>query len=109
MTAASTAKDSIKESGMTQEDWAKVRDSGIKWGEEGIMEFNDFLNMTYEGQMAYLDSITQQSQVDLIETKKAAIDSINAALAAGGLSPEEIEAMQANLDTLTSDLTILEE
>lgn len=109
MTAASTAKDSIKESGMTQEDWTKVRDSGIKWGEDGIMEFNDFLNMTYEGQMAYLDSITQQSQIDLIETKKAAIDSINAALAAGGMSQEEIDAMQANLDTLTSDLTILEE
>lgn len=109
MTAASTAKDSIKESGMTQEDWTKVRDSGIKWGEDGIMEFNDFLNMTYEGQMAYLDSITQQSQIDLIETKKAAIDSINAALVAGGMSQEEIEAMQANLDILTSDLTILEE
>lgn len=109
MTAASTAKGAIKESGMTQEDWTKVRDSGIKWGEEGIVEFNDFLNMTYEGQMAYLDSITQQSQMDLIETKKAAIDSINAALSAGGMSQEEIEAMQSNLETLTSDLTVLEE
>lgn len=109
MTAASTAKGAIKESGMTQEDWTKVRDSGIKWGEDGIVEFNDFLNMTYEGQMAYLDSITQQSQMDLIETKKAAIDSINAALSAGGMSQEEIEAMQSNLETLTADLTILEE
>lgn len=109
MTAVSTAQGAIKESGMTQEDWTKVRDSGIKWGEEGIMEFNDFLNMTYEGQMAYLDSISKQSQVDLIETKKAAIDSINAALEAGGMSAEEAEAMKAELETLTSDLTMLEE
>jgi hypothetical protein len=50
--AINNAQSALKESGMTQEDWTTIKDSGIDWGNEeaGIMEFTDFLKMSYSDQ-----------------------------------------------------------
>jgi hypothetical protein len=33
---------------MTAENWNTIRNETLNWGQDGIMEFNDFLNMSYE-------------------------------------------------------------
>ena len=50
-------KELVKETGMTENDWIKVKDAGIEWGKDGIIEFNRFLSLSYELQIQYLDSL----------------------------------------------------
>jgi hypothetical protein len=43
------AQEALKESGMSTEDYDTIQyDSGISWGENGIVEYGEFLGMTYE-------------------------------------------------------------
>ena len=53
--AVTTAQGSLKKN-MSQDDWDKVENSGIDWGneEEGIIEYSDFIAKTYEEQLEYL-------------------------------------------------------
>lgn len=61
--AVEVAGKALKEDGMTQEDWSTIENSGIDWGnqEQGIIEFNEFLAMTYQEQVNYLDNLSNEA------------------------------------------------
>lgn len=104
-----TAKDSLKETGMTEDDWNAIKDSGIEWGKDGIIKFNEFINLTYQQQTEYLQSMSKKSEIELMKTKQSAIDSIQASLKSSSLTPTEKENLTKSLDTLTAELAILEQ
>ena len=80
--AINTAQSSLKESGMTEEDWIGVRDSGIEWGKEGVMKFTEFLAMSYEEQSQYLERIKGAQEGLLETTTENSIADLQAGLAA---------------------------
>ena len=80
--AINTAQSSLKESGMTEEDWIGVRDSGIEWGKDGVMKFTEFLAMSYEEQSQYLERIKGAQEGLLETTTENSIADLQAGLAA---------------------------
>lgn len=62
--AVEVASGALKENGMTQDDWNTIQNSGIDWGneEQGIIEFNQFMAMTYQAQVEYLDNLANAAR-----------------------------------------------
>jgi hypothetical protein len=50
MNIVTSMKDTLKDDGMASEDWESIKNSGFEWGEEGTIEFADFINMSYKEQ-----------------------------------------------------------
>lgn len=69
------AKDSLKKD-MSADDYAAYQtESGIDWGnaEEGIMEYSDFLAMSYESQVSYLEGLSAKYTSELNDATATAI------------------------------------
>lgn len=87
---------------MSTEDYKNFEtESGLNWGEDGIVEYSDFLRMTYEEQSEYLSNLNEQytSELEestdaLIQANQDRIDAINA----------ELPAIQAEVDKLAEGL-----
>lgn len=89
-----SAKNSLKED-MTAEDYSNFKlDSGIDWGneEENIIQYSEFLSMTYQQQLNYLSSLEEQYQ------QKYAQSQLNA-----------IQAAKKNIDEYTKQIEVLKE
>lgn len=106
MTAASTAKDSLKESGMTEEDWIGIRDSGIEWGKEGVIQFTEFLAMSYEEQSKYLERIQADQNEALENVKKSTLANLYQDLAK---LPDDTDNYQVEYEAIQNNITALEE
>lgn len=97
-----SAKDSLKED-MTAEDYSNFKlDSGIDWGneEENIIQYSEFLSMTYQQQLNYLSSLEEQyqqryaqSQLNTIQSAKKNIDEYT----------KQIEVLKEEQDKITND------
>ena len=69
------AKDSLKKD-MSADDYAQYQtESGIDWGnaEEGIMEYSEFLAMSYESQVSYLEGLSAKYSAELDDATATAI------------------------------------
>ena len=68
-----SAQGSLKED-MTAEDYDKIKDSGIDWGnaEEGIIKYSDFVRMTYTEQSKYLEELNDKYKEQSIQAAEAA-------------------------------------
>jgi hypothetical protein len=106
MTTIEAAQSGLKED-MSVADWENMRDNTLDWGQDGIIEFNQFLNMTYEQQQAYLTQLSEQTQSDLLANKTAALQALQTALT-GITDPTEQAAIQTEIDLLTSEIAIYE-
>jgi hypothetical protein len=80
--AVESAQSSLKADGMTEEDWTNIRDNTIDWGKNGIMEFTDFLNMTYNEQQDFLQSMKETEEAALIASTKNTIAQMETNLSA---------------------------
>ena len=97
-----SAKDSLKED-MTAEDYSNFKlDSGIDWGneEENIIQYSEFLSMTYQQQLNYLSSLEEQyqqryaqSQLNTIQAAKKNIDEYI----------KQIQILKEQQDKITND------
>lgn len=101
--AISTAKDALKEDGMTEADFATIRDSGIDWGETG---FQDFLNMSYEEQVEELERMEEAEKAAALAATELAVAQLNAALNGGNLTSAEAAALEEQLIALEQELAI---
>ena len=55
-------KDSVSKD-MTMEDWEAIRNNeNIGWGKDGIIQFEEFIQLSYQQQLDYLDKIEQEQQ-----------------------------------------------
>ena len=70
------AQGKLKEGKMTEKSWQELRDSGITWGEEGIISFTEFLAMSYEAQSEYLQKIKQEQADTFAEVGNATVDEL---------------------------------
>lgn len=105
--AVETAQGALKEN-MSEEDYAAIKDSGIDWGnaEEGIINFSDFVRMSYTEQQKYLENLNDeyaQQSVDAAEkAKEAALNQIDTCETA----IEELEAELAKETDVTKKAEI---
>lgn len=53
---------------MDAEGMKKLQNSGIEWGKEGVIEFNQFLQLTYAEQTAYLQNMQLELRNSLISS-----------------------------------------
>lgn len=112
ISAIETASELLKEDGMTTEDWIGIRDSGIEWGKEGVIQFTEFLAMSYEEQSRYLSRIQADQNEALENVKKSTLANLYQDLA--NLPDDtdnyevEYEAIQNNIKALEEELMILE-
>ena len=98
--AVTTAQGSLKKN-MSQDDWDKVENSGIDWGneEEGIIEYSDFIAKTYEEQLEYLQLLESDYREELLKTA----NDINIS------SEERLEQIEKEKEALKEKLKLLEE
>ena len=99
--AVENAQSNLKDN-MSAEDYKNFEsESGLSWGEDGIIEYSDFLRMTYEEQSEYLSNLNDQYTEELEASTDALIsanqDRINAI-------NEELPAIQAEVDKLAEGL-----
>lgn len=81
--AVENARSNLKDD-MSVEDYKDFeKDSGLSWGEDGIIKYSEFLKMTYDEQAEYLESLNEkyadaleQSSEDLITANQNRIDEI---------------------------------
>ena len=112
ISAIEAASGLLKEDGMTTEDWIGIRDSGIEWGKEGVVQFTEFLAMSYEEQSKYLSRIQADQNETLENVKKSTLASLYEDLQ--NLPDDsdnykvEYEAIQNNITALEEELMILE-
>lgn len=121
ITAIEDVESNLQEDGMTEEDWIAIRDSEIGWGKEGVMEFTEFLDMSYEAQSEYLNKIKSEQQEALVNESQNTINELQSKLAEleqqkadgtySGTDDQyntETEAIQTNIDLLNEELAIRE-
>jgi hypothetical protein len=86
---------------MSQDDWDKVKNSGIDWGneEEGIIEYSEFVAKTYEEQVKYLEALEYDYRNKLLE----AANDINTS------SEERLEQIEKGKEALKEKLKLFEE
>ena len=110
--AINIAQSSLKESGMTEEDWIAIRDSGIEWGKEGVIQFTEFLTMSYEEQSKYLERIQADQNEVLENIKESTLANLYQDLQNLPTNTDnynvEYEAIQNNIQALEEELSILE-
>ena len=112
ISAIETAQGLLKEDGMTTEDWIGIRDSGIEWGKEGVIQFTEFLAMSYEEQSKYLSRIQADQNEALENVKKSTLANLYQDLQNLPVNADnynvEYEAIQNNIQALEEELLILE-
>lgn len=109
------AQGKLKEGKMTEKSWQELRDSGITWGEKGIISFTDFLAMSYEEQSKYLQKI-KQDQADTfaevgtktINEMKKNISDLDSLWASGEYSGSE-EEYNRERQGMADELSVLED
>lgn len=109
------AQGKLKEGKMTEKSWQELRDSGITWGEKGIISFTDFLAMSYEEQSKYLQKI-KQDQADTfaevgtktIDEVKKNISDLDSLWASGEYSGSE-EEYNRERQGMADELSVLED
>ena len=77
LTTVRSAQETLAEGPMSsQEDFDAMENSGIDWGneEQGIMEFSDFVRMTYAEQVDYLDGLERKYSDSTIEMAKSSVE-----------------------------------
>ena len=106
--AANTALSTLKEDGMTEEDWLTIRDSGVDFTAVG--GFNEFLKLSYDEQKKYLQDYKDEQQDAWKTTTEEAIASIDKQLddAVGTLSQEEEKYLREEKERLEGELAIRE-
>ena len=88
---------------MSAEDYKNFEtESGLNWGEDGIVEYSDFLRMTYEEQSEYLSQLNDQYSSELEESTDALIAANEERIAAIN---EQLPEVQAQVDELAAGLT----
>lgn len=82
--AVEVASGALKEDGMTQDDWNTIQNSGIDWGneEQGIIEFNQFMAMTYQAQVEYLDNLANEAREKFNNSLSDQLSNVDSELAA---------------------------
>ena len=83
LTTVRSAQETLSEGPMSsQEDFDAMENSGIDWGneKEGIMEFSDFVRMTYAEQVDYLDGLERKYSQSTIEMSKSSVEKSKAEL-----------------------------
>lgn len=98
--AVEVASGALKEDGMTQDDWSTIQNSGIDWGneEQGIIEFNQFMSMTYQAQVEYLDNLANAARERFNNSLSDQMANVDTELAT-------LEARQAQLSEQISMVT----
>lgn len=98
--AVEVASGALKENGMTQDDWNTIQNSGIDWGneEQGIIEFNQFMAMTYQAQVEYLDNLANAAREKFNNSLSDQMANVDTELTA-------LEAKQAQLSEQISMAT----
>lgn len=82
---ADNAIDKLKKN-MSMSDYAEFEtESGLNWGEEGIIQYGEFLALTYEQQQQYLNDLKEKYQKD-------SVDSINDQMSANQVVIEQLKA-----------------
>lgn len=81
ITAIGDALGALKESGMTLADWKKIQES-LSWGQDGIMDFSEFMDMDYVDQKAYLEDTRESQHYAANDNAQAKIASLEASLEA---------------------------
>ena len=109
------AQGKLKEGKMTEKSWQELRDSGITWGEEGIISFTEFLAMSYEAQSEYLQKIKQEQADTFAEVGNATADELKQNIAdleaqkkAGQYSGSE-EEYNRELQEMLNNLALIED
>jgi hypothetical protein len=74
--AVGVASGALKKDGMTADDWKTIQNSGIDWGneEQEIISYNSFLLMSYDEQVAYLQSLEERCSQALENSIQTVID-----------------------------------
>lgn len=93
--AVEVASGALKEDGMTQEDWSTIQNSGIDWGneEQGIIEFNQFMAMTYQAQVEYLDNLANAARERFNNSLSEQMSNVDTELTALRARQEELSTM----------------
>ena len=93
--AVEVASGALKEDGMTQDDWNTIQNSGIDWGneEQGIIEFNQFMAMTYQAQVEYLDNLANAARERFNNSLSEQMSNVDTELTALRARQEELSAM----------------
>ena len=88
---------------MSEEDYEKVKNSGIDWGntEEGIIDFSQFVQLSYEEQVKYLDNLSQKYSESILKNTKITQDALSDSLAD---IQTQISENQSQLDQLQSNI-----
>lgn len=86
------AKASLEED-MTADEYAEWQtSSGIDWGQNGVIPFSDFLKMSYQNQVAYLDEMLEEQQKDYVPEKAQTIAEAKSKKAEAEKEAEEARA-----------------
>ena len=104
LTAIQSAQEGLSED-MSTEDWENLRDNTLTWGKDGIIEFNAFLNMSYEQQQQYLSNLANQTETELANSIQATIELLKTGLSALN-DPTEVEAVNNTINALQQELDI---
>ena len=93
--AVEVASGALKEDGMTQDDWNTIQNSGIDWGneEQGIIEFNQFMAMTYQAQVEYLDNLANAARERFNNSLSEQMSNVDTELTALRARQEELSTM----------------
>ena len=117
------AKNNLSED-MTASDYSAFKDeSGINWGEDGVIEYSEFLTKSYQEQVNYLNSLEQEylskqksslseamsANEALINEYQSSIDALKAESDAGGLDEASIAENTAQIAEYQALISGLEE
>lgn len=78
ISAVSTAQSALK-TNMTIEDYGTIQNSGIDWGNarEGIIDFNQFIQLSYEEQETYLEQLTIKYNQQILANLQTSRQALN--------------------------------
>lgn len=117
------AKNNLSED-MTASDYSAFKDeSGINWGEDGVIEYSEFLTKSYQEQVNYLNNLEQEylskqksslseamsANEALINEYQSSIDALKAESDAGGLDEAGIAENTAQIAEYQALISGLEE
>ena len=117
------AKNNLSED-MTASDYSAFKDeSGINWGEDGVIEYSEFLTKSYQEQVNYLNNLEQEylskqksslseamsANEALINEYQSSIDALKAESDTGGLDEASIAENTAQIAEYQALISGLEE
>lgn len=106
--AADTALKTLKNDGMTTDEWETIRDSGVDF--TGAGGFSAFMKMSYDDQKKYLEGFKNNQFNNWIDTTENSIEALNRELETNTqLTDDEKKYIQEEIQALQDELTIRQE